>query len=187
MGVPLAQAAARVAALERTLAPARARARRWRRMAGTAAVVAVLLAGWAVAAIPAAINEWASMHAEVNKYDTTTFTLTEASTGLAPVAYSAVATTPGAAAEVDLLLASASRAVPEGDWYYEVTVKEAAATLLASGSYEAHLFVNGVDQGALFFKQATALPLSIEGVKLRWDLGPSLSTAATYVVKITAA
>lgn len=177
--------AGRLGALERAMAPQRRKARMWR--AGTLALVvaALVTGGFAFAAVETTVREWKAVHGEMNKYDTTKFSFGQASTGLAAAAYSAQATTPAAAAEVAPILAVASTAVAQNDWFYEVDVQEVGAALLASGTYKAVLTVNGVDQGALYFKQGTALPLAVEGVTLRWALGPNLASAATYVVRIT--
>lgn len=185
----LAQAPAwareRLQGIEKALTPQRRRHRRYRLAALCAFALLLGTSTFAVAALTGALNTFKSIHGEVNKYDTTTFTFDQATTGMAQVAYAAAFNTQGAPAELDLVLAVASTAVPQNNWYYQLNVKEVSAALLGAGSYKAELLVNGASKGVLYFSQGTGLPLSIEGVTLRWDLGPTLSSAATYVVRLS--
>jgi hypothetical protein len=87
---------------------------------------------------------------------------------------SATGQTSGAAVEASLLNPSLNTALTSGDWYYSFTVKETGATAWnSSTTYTVTVYGDGVLLGTLYFKNATADAINIEGVTVKVDVGSS--------------
>jgi hypothetical protein len=160
--------------------------RKWKWVAGAMSVLVIATAGVAIAAISSTTTSVEGIRGDVYSYDETIFTLTSGGMILAALPISAAGTTSGAAVEIAVIPVTASEAVGIGDWYYQVTAAELGIATLTSGTYQATLYIDGVDQGSLFFKQDTSDAAVIETAVLKWDLGTSLS-GGSYVVQIVTA
>lgn len=157
--------------------------RKWKWVAGALGALMIATTGIAIAAISSTTTSVDGIRGDVYSYDESTFTLTSGGMILAALPISAAGTTSGTALEIALVPVTSTEAVGIGDWYYKVTVAELGIATLTSGTYEATLYIDGADQGSLFFKQDTANAAAIETAVLQWDLGSSLS-GGSYVVQI---
>jgi hypothetical protein len=186
-GTPKAPAWARLrmAALEGLMRREHRAARRWHVAFYALLSVFVLTAAYAMGSIVATTNTYKQLHGEVHKYDENTFLWGPAAVDVAPISLSLTGGTLGTAVEMLPVLASAATAVGQGDWFYQADLKEKTAGSLGSGTFKVELFVDGVSKGALFVTQGVSVPLSVEGVALKWSLGPTLASYAAYVVKVT--
>lgn len=155
---------------------------RWKRAFWAAFVAALLASGLAVGAITSTSTTYQGASGEAITY---TEDLTVASNGqLLPGTSLSLS---NSAELTALAYPTARTAISLGDWYYQVTVEEAAVDQVAAGSsFTAELFQDGTSLGTLTITQNTADNAAVEGVVLQWSLGTStLPSSATYVVKIS--
>lgn len=155
---------------------------RWKRAFWAAFVAALLTSGLAIGAITSTSTTYQGASGEAMTYSED-FTVTSNGHLLEVLGASAAST----AELTSVTYPTARTSISSGHWYYQVTVAEAAAAQLASGTFEAELLQNGVSLGTLTITQNTAEAALVEGVTLQWSLNSgSLPGSAAYVVKISA-
>lgn len=156
---------------------------RWKRAFWSALVAALLASGLAIGAITSSSKTYEGASGQVITY---TEDLTVSINGhLLPGTTLTSSTTAELTA---VTFPTARTAISLGDWYYQITVQEAAAGQITSGSFSAELLQDGTSLGTLTITQNTDDDnlAGAEGVVLQWSLGSStLPSTATYVVKIS--
>jgi hypothetical protein len=78
--------------------------------------------------------------------------------------------------------ATVRTALSRDHWVYAVTVREAGAGLVTSGTYSLELFLDGRAMGVLHVTQAAADPAQVESVRAAFDVGTALAPASLYYV-----
>lgn len=164
-----------------------ARGRKWKLVAGIGIPALLVISTIGVAAIASITTSFSSIHGNNFEYDESTFSVTSHGMDLQASALAAAGDSSGAAIEMASPKGAANTAVAAGDWFYQVSVDEAAVDSVASGTFKAELFVDGASKGALYMTQGTADATAAEGVKFTWSLGSELAGTAAYVVKVTIA
>lgn len=164
-----------------------ARRRKWKLVAYIGVPALLVFSGAGFAAISSITTNFSGIHGNNFVYDESTFTVTSQGMDLKDSALAGAGTSSGSPIEMASPNGAANTALSAGDWFYEVTVVEAAVDSLSSGAYKVELFVDGTSKGALYMEQGTADATASEGVAFQWSLGSSLEGTAAYVVKISAA
>jgi hypothetical protein len=169
---------------------------RWKKRFVGVGLVAVLMVGGIVAAITSTQTSYSGVSGESFSYDTTLFTIVSQGHTVASSTQAAAGQTNALASAIEMTASSggaARTALTAGHWVYQAQINEAGintiSVLAATTYYKVELFQDGTSLGAVYIKNVDALDLTsaatIEGVTVKWSVGASLPTSASYVVKIS--